>query len=90
MCLFVNIFDLISSSGQVGDSIDDMMAGYQAGAATVLLASEDNEELKRHAYTGRWIGRLDELIGILEDGFEEVGREEDKGKEGEKVMEKKK
>lgn len=56
---------------QVGDSIDDMTAGRKAGTATVLLANESNEDLKQHAHTGRWIERLDELIGILEEGFEE-------------------
>lgn len=53
----------------MGDSIDDMTAGHKAGAATVLLANEGNGELKEHEHTGRWIERLDELIGILEEGF---------------------
>ena len=56
---------------QVGDSVDDMTAGHKAGTATVLLANEDNGELKGHEHTGRWIDRLDELIEILEAGFEE-------------------
>ena len=56
---------------QVGDSIDDMTAGHKAGTATVLLANQDNGDLKGHEHTGRWIERLDELIGILEAGFEE-------------------
>ena len=30
----------------VGDSIDDMVAGYEAGAATVLLRSPGKEELE--------------------------------------------
>ena len=55
----------------MGDSIDDMTAGHSAGAATVLLANESNTALKAHEHTGRWIERLDELIGILEAGFEE-------------------
>lgn len=55
----------------VGDSIDDMTAGHRAGTATVLLANESNADLKEHEHTGRWIGRLDELIEILETGFEE-------------------
>ena len=55
----------------MGDSIDDMTAGHKAGTATVLLANDINEDLKEHEYTGRWIERLDELIGILEGGFEE-------------------
>lgn len=65
---------------QVGDSIDDMTAGHKAGAATVLLANESNAELKGHEHTVMWIERLDELVGLLEGGFEEgVGRE---GREG--------
>ena len=56
---------------QVGDSIDDMVSGHRAGAATVLLANEENAELKVLEHTGMWIGRLDDLIGILEAGFEE-------------------
>ncbi|KAI4204635.1 MAG: hypothetical protein LQ350_000950 [Teloschistes chrysophthalmus] len=55
----------------VGDSIDDMTAGYRAGAATVLLSCEENEELERHEYTGLAVRRLDDLVGILERGFEE-------------------
>ncbi len=55
----------------VGDSIDDMTAGHRAGAATVLLACEGNKELKVHEHTGMWIERLDELVGILEEGFVE-------------------
>ena len=62
--------------GQVGDSLDDMTAGHRAGTATVLLANENNEELKEHEHTGRWIERLDELIGILDEGFEERIEEE--------------
>ena len=60
-----------SRSIKVGDSIDDMVAGQAAGAATVLLASEGNQELKEHEQTGLVIERLDDLIGILEKGFEE-------------------
>lgn len=55
----------------VGDSIDDMTAGHRAGAATVLLANDENEELAKHEYTGLAIKRLDELIDILEGGFAE-------------------
>lgn len=58
----------------VGDSIDDMTAGYKAGAATVLLSSKDNEGLESHEYTGRSIERLDDLKEILESGFEERDR----------------
>lgn len=58
----------------VGDSIDDMTAGYKAGAATVLLSSKDNEGLEINGYTGRSIERLDDLVGILEVGFEERDR----------------
>ncbi|KAL8668134.1 MAG: hypothetical protein Q9202_000112 [Teloschistes flavicans] len=55
----------------VGDSMDDMTAGYKAGAATVLLSCEENEELEKHEYTGLAVKRLDDLVDILEKGFEE-------------------
>ncbi|KAJ4021967.1 hypothetical protein NW752_000832 [Fusarium irregulare] len=57
----------------VGDSIDDMTAGRRAGAATVLLVNDVNRPLAEHAHTDLVITTLDELVGILEDGF--VGRE---------------
>lgn len=60
----------------VGDSIDDMTAGYHAGAATVLLANEVNSGLKGHEHTGLWIDRLDELIPLLDNGFEDLRRHE--------------
>ncbi|KZF19063.1 putative HAD superfamily hydrolase [Xylona heveae TC161] len=62
----------------VGDSMDDMTAGYRAGAATVLLVNEVNAHLAKHEHTDLCITRLDELIPILEDGF--VG-EIDQGEE---------
>lgn len=52
-----------------------MTAGHKAGSATVLLANESNQELKEHEHTGAWIDRLDELIELLEDGFEEISKE---------------
>lgn len=58
----------------VGDSIDDMTAGFRAGAATVLLVNEVNRELATHEHTDLVIERLDELIDVLEEGF--VGRVE--------------
>jgi hypothetical protein len=62
----------------VGDSIDDMTAGYRAGAATVLLVNEVNAHLATHEHTDLCIRRLDELVKILEDGFvAEVGQGED-------------
>ena len=117
---------------QVGDSLDDMAAGYRASAATVLLSpppaiptatttatataisssnttttttttttstptststqqqqqqqpssssTETKETLRTHEFTGLWIESLDELIGVLEGGFEERERrgEESKG-----------
>ncbi|KAG6006788.1 hypothetical protein E4U21_006679 [Claviceps maximensis] len=64
----------------VGDSIDDMEAGRKAGAATVLLVNDFNRALAEHEYTDLVIERLDELVGILDKGFE--GR--DLGVEGEK------
>ncbi len=54
----------------VGDSIDDMTAGRKAGAATVLLVNEVNRELAEHAHTDLVISRLDELVDILENGFQ--------------------
>ncbi|KAJ4422682.1 hypothetical protein N0V82_002686 [Gnomoniopsis sp. IMI 355080] len=53
----------------VGDSIDDMTAGRRAGAATVLLVNSANEHLAKHEHTDLVIERLDELIGVLEEGF---------------------
>ena len=35
----------------VGDSVDDIEAGYEAGAATVLVRSEGKEELERDPRT---------------------------------------
>lgn len=70
----------------VGDSFDDMAAGYHAGAATVLLVNDDNEALVQHEYTDLGIRRLDELIPILEEGF--VGRDwEEVGMEGKREAE---
>lgn len=46
-----------------------MTAGHKAGAATVLLLNERNQELRKHDHTDLCIERLDELIGILEKGF---------------------
>lgn len=54
----------------VGDSIDDMTAGWRAGAATVLLVNDVNRHLAEHQHTDLVITKLDELIEILEDGFE--------------------
>lgn len=54
----------------VGDSVDDITAGRRAGAATVLLANDENEHLVEHECTDLSIRRLDELIDILERGFE--------------------
>ena len=54
----------------VGDSVDDMVAGHRAGAATVLLGTKETEHLRDHWQTGLWIDRLDELIEKLEEGFE--------------------
>lgn len=49
----------------------DRVAGHKAGAATVLLANRENEHLKEHYQTGCSIDRLDDLIGRLEEGFDE-------------------
>ena len=61
-----------------------MTAGYRAGAATVLLANESNSALKRHTHTGRSIDRLDDLIEMLENGFEEE-KPTDGEKDGEDI-----
>jgi len=57
----------------VGDSIDDMTAGRRAGAATVLLVNPVNAHLAGHEHTDLTVSRLDELIEVLENGFQ--GRE---------------
>ncbi|KAH0566518.1 hypothetical protein GP486_000099 [Trichoglossum hirsutum] len=53
----------------VGDSVDDMTAGYLAGAATVLLVNDVNAHLATHQHTDLCIHSLDELIPVLEQGF---------------------
>lgn len=53
----------------VGDSIDDMVAGYEAGALTVLLRSEGKEELEKDSRTDVVISRLDDLIELLDRGI---------------------
>lgn len=54
----------------VGDSIDDIIAGYDAGALTVLVKSAGKEELERDERTHVVVERLDELVGLLEKGIE--------------------
>lgn len=58
----------------VGDSIDDIEAGARAGAATVLLVNDENKHLLEES---KWpkkvdlgINRLDELVDVLENGFQ--------------------
>lgn len=53
----------------VGDSVDDMAAGRDAGAITVLLKSQGKEDLEHDDRTDVIIDRLDELIGLLENGL---------------------
>jgi phosphoglycolate phosphatase-like HAD superfamily hydrolase len=53
----------------VGDSVDDMAAGRDAGAITVLLRSEANAHLVDDARTDVVIDRLDDMIGLLEKGL---------------------
>ncbi|EME83077.1 uncharacterized protein MYCFIDRAFT_51537 [Pseudocercospora fijiensis CIRAD86] len=53
----------------VGDSVDDMAAGRDAGALTVLLRSEGKEELETDSRTDVAISRLDELVALLRDGL---------------------
>ena len=57
----------------IGDSVDDMTAGRLAGAATVLLLSDVNGHLASHAHTDLTIRRLDDMVAILDQGFQ--GRE---------------
>ncbi|MCJ1404761.1 hypothetical protein MMC11_007987, partial [Xylographa trunciseda] len=79
-----------NTSRKVGDSIDDMTAGHHAGAATVLLVNEVNEHLREHEHTDVCIGKLDDLISVLENGFEasdECYTEGEARKEREVVME---
>jgi phosphoglycolate phosphatase-like HAD superfamily hydrolase len=54
----------------VGDSIDDIIAGYEAGALTVLVRSEGKEELEVDSRTDVVVSRLDELVGLLDGGIE--------------------
>ena len=54
----------------VGDSIDDMTAGHRAGAATVLLVNDVNKHLVEHQHTDLVVEQLDDLVEILENGFE--------------------
>jgi HAD superfamily hydrolase (TIGR01509 family) len=42
----------------VGDSIDDMQAGYRAGAATILLESDVNKHVKDAPETDISVTRL--------------------------------
>ena len=49
--------------------MDDMTAGHKAGSATVLLVNDKNQALKEHDHTTICIERLDNLIDILENGF---------------------
>lgn len=54
----------------VGDSIDDIEAGYEAGALTVFLRSPGKEAVEEDERTDVAISRLDELIEILKNGIE--------------------
>lgn len=53
----------------VGDSVDDMLAGHRAGAATVLLQSDVNGHLNDTTETDVVIHRLDELVDMINNGF---------------------
>lgn len=54
----------------VGDSIDDMLAGYRAGAATVLVSSDVNGHIEDAPETDVVVKTLGELIKVLEEGIE--------------------
>ncbi|KAK5164943.1 uncharacterized protein LTR77_009608 [Saxophila tyrrhenica] len=53
----------------VGDSVDDIEAGYEAGAFTVLVRSRGKEELEGDGRVGVVVERLDEIVGLLEEGL---------------------
>lgn len=53
----------------VGDSVDDMAAGRDAGALTVLLRSEGKEDLETDPRTDVVVSRLDELVKLLREGL---------------------
>lgn len=69
---FLVLADFITSR----DSLDDLTAGYRAGAATVLLVNDLNIHLISHEYCGLAIERLDQLIAILDCGLSVKTREE--------------
>lgn len=54
----------------VGDSIDDMTAGYRAGNGTILLQSDVNKHLNEIEQTDRVVTSLEQIISILENGLE--------------------
>ena len=53
----------------VGDSVDDIASGWEAGALTVLVRSAGKEELEGDERVDVVLGRLDELVGLLERGL---------------------
>lgn len=50
--------------------MDDMTAGRRAGAATVLLLNDVNQTAAEHDDTDVCINRLDDLVKLLEGGFD--------------------
>lgn len=53
----------------VGDSIDDMMAGNSAGAATILIRSHANGHITDIDETDYVVDSLLDIITLIEDGF---------------------
>jgi histidinol phosphatase-like enzyme len=53
----------------VGDSIDDMQAGYRAGATTILLQSPVNSHINDLPETDAVVDSLADIIGLLREGF---------------------
>lgn len=53
----------------VGDSIDDMKSGKEAGATTVLIKSHANGHIRDIEQTDYVIDRLDDLITLMEKGI---------------------
>lgn len=53
----------------IGDSMDDMQAGFNAGCAVILLTHDDNEEVKTQAHIDDTVIDLHELIDKLQNGI---------------------
>lgn len=54
----------------VGDSIDDMKSGKDAGATTVLIRTHANDHIRDIEQTDYVIDRLDDLIKMMQNGLD--------------------